>query len=1256
MNDGRRRFRSIIDDLPLRSAIAFALIFGLTVPVAVSAWQQVRSLQETLTRDLDQDHRRIVETLSIGMQAPIWEVRPDIGRPMIDTLMRDQRVTSITVTAPMLPDFLTATAAERRQGTLHNRTAAVVRNGEVIGSVHVEMTAAPVEAEIRRQWRTILLTGAIQLALGLFLIFMLLRLKVLAPIRELLGQSKLLAAGRVDRPFPWLRADELGALGRSFEQTRQALSGLIQDLERRNEDLRAREASLDEQARTLRATLENTSDGITLVDRDLNLVAWNSRFREIFEFPGELLRSGLPIGELHRFDVGRGRYPPHEAATFVERMRSGFRTNAPSSTEIEMIDGKIISIRRQPLPDGGFVTTYAEVTDQVRSQRRADEARKLLEAVMDAVPAFIHVKDRDLCYRMANRRFLDLWGFTAETMAGRRMEDLFGPDVVKTFAERDAEVLATGQPLPLFEWTIEPPRQPPIDVLTTKVPLLDASGAITHIVTVHLDITKRKRAERALRESEELYRLLVDLSPYGVMLHDPHRIVFLNAAGCGMLGLDGVADAVGRHYLDFVIDREKAEVGERIRQIFVTGQPLSQAERRLMTLDGRIIDVGISAVPFERGGRRLALVMFRDVTERKRIELERQRWLQLFQDAIESVPNGFVVFDKDRKLVLCNSAFARIYGHSARDMEGTLMADLLPRFLSQAETVEDLPVAEAANALGIAGETYWFQAGEPIQVGLRDGRWMLVSRHPTAEGGLVCVRTDISELKRMQQALADSEELHRLLVDLSPCGILLHDEEKIVFINPEGCRIFGETDPRTVIGRRYVDFVAPSDREKAAWRLQRTLDGQPALEQAERRFVGRDGRTTIAAVAGLPFMRGGEHLALVMFLDITPIKTAEAEIARQQEVLHQSEKMSALGALLAGVAHELNNPLSVVVGRAIMLEEATLDPASASSITKIRVAAERCARIVRTFLAMARRQEPQRTAVRIDTLIETSLELLGYGLTSAGIRVVKTLPKDLPQTCADPDQLTQVFNNLIINAKQAMAETSGRRELTISAAVDPKEGRILVSFVDTGPGIAADVRPRIFDPYFTTKPAGGGTGIGLAVCRGIVEAHGGEIRLDDSPPGLGATFTLVLPIADGSVQADDTAEPAAPERNGPSRILVVDDEKDVSETLKDILTADGHEVEVSDDGRVALDRLDQCEFDLVISDLIMPGLDGQGLYRELCRRQPATAGRIVFITGDTLSPGAKRFLSESERPVIEKPFVPEDIRRLVREKTALRAR
>ena len=244
---------------------------------------------------------------------------------------------------------------------------------------------------------------------------------------------------------------------------------------------------------------------------------------------------------------------------------------------------------------------------------------------------------------------------------------------------------------------------------------------------------------------------------------------------------------------------------------------------------------------------------------------------------------------------------------------------------------------------------------------------------------------------------------------------------------------------------------------------------------------------------------------------LSTLRDNEQEILRQQAALHQGEKLASMGSLLAGVAHELNNPLSVVVGRAMMLERAATDDATRTGAHKIRNAAERCERIVRTFLAMARQRQQQKALVNLHDVIDASLDVLDYNLQTSGIGVEYDRSADIPELLADADQLHQVFMNLFVNAQQAMTDSAGPRTLHISTRFNSDQQRIEVLVSDTGPGIPDDIRARIFDPYFTTKPTGAGTGVGLSVALGLVQAHAGTLTVDCPATG-GTIFTVSLPL------------------------------------------------------------------------------------------------------------------------------------------------
>jgi two-component system NtrC family sensor kinase len=264
-----------------------------------------------------------------------------------------------------------------------------------------------------------------------------------------------------------------------------------------------------------------------------------------------------------------------------------------------------------------------------------------------------------------------------------------------------------------------------------------------------------------------------------------------------------------------------------------------------------------------------------------------------------------------------------------------------------------------------------------------------------------------------------------------------------------------------------------------------------------------------------------------------------------------------------------------------------------------------------------------------------------------GVELTLDLAPDLPILWADPHQLHQIVLNLLSNAHQAMQQAA-RRHLTISTRFDAPRNRVSLEVTDTGPGIPPEVLPRIFESFFTTKGEGQGTGLGLSLCRRLVEEHGGVIRVE-SPPGRGAVFQVELPVVAPSAEGDRILAGEVPHLIRGKTVLVVDDVPAITAVLADFLGADGHRVDTAPDGALALERLRERPYDLVLSDIKMPDLDGPGLYREIARRYPDLLPRIIFLTGDVLSAEAATFLERTGAPSLSKPFRLEEVRRLTQE-------
>ncbi|MGV3553156.1 PAS domain S-box protein [Rhizobium sp.] len=514
--------------------------------------------------------------------------------------------------------------------------------------------------------------------------------------------------------------------------------------------------------------------------------------------------------------------------------------------------------------------------------------------------------------------------------------------------------------------------------------------------------------------------------------------------------------------------------------------------------------------------------------------------------------------------------------------------------------------------------------------------------------------------------LSLSAALNEAIIRTSLEAIVIIDGEgHVVDFNPAAEKLFGYQRAEA-IGREIGSLIIP-DRHRAAHdagmkRYLASGNSRVIGKRVELEAKTRDGRMVPVELAIADVSVGAKRLFTAHIRDLQPAKAAQFEIERQRDALYQKEKLAALGSLLSGVAHELNNPLSIVLGQAMMLREKVKALPSGEDLydraQKIEMAANRCARIVRTFLAMARQRKAERAYVSIAKVVGDAIELLSYSLRTGGVAVTSDIAADLPETHADADLLHQVLVNLIVNARQALEEKGGDdRRIALRAFLDRAANTIVLEVADNGTGIPASIRNRIFDPFFTTKPQDHGTGIGLAVSRGLVEAHGGTLDLAPQQPAAGATFVVRLPVtqSDGEEPATTGAGVVrVAEETRLAEILVVDDEPELAELISDIVSGMGYRTATAPSGHAAQRLLASGEprFSAILCDIRMPDGDGPGLYDWLAANRPELTRRIAFVTGDTLGPSAGRFLARSGCPVIEKPFTPEDIGGVLKALTA----
>jgi len=434
----------------------------------------------------------------------------------------------------------------------------------------------------------------------------------------------------------------------------------------------------------------------------------------------------------------------------------------------------------------------------------------------------------------------------------------------------------------------------------------------------------------------------------------------------------------------------------------------------------------------------------------------------------------------------------------------------------------------------------------------------------------------------------------------------------------------------------------------ASWNAFKSGDVAPRRDELEVLYPTRRVLERVARPVRNPQGRAVGWLEL--FTDITGERQTET-------TMFHTEKMAALGRLVSGIAHELNNPLTTIMGYAQLLLGHGLSPDQLAEARNVYQEAERSRRIVKNLLYFARENQPERTRVELNEVVERALALRSYELRLENIAVICELAADLPPTMADPFQLQQVVLNLLVNAEQALLEARGKGQVQIrTSSLPAKDGKgkdaklLRLEISDDGPGIAPEIASRIFDPFFTTKPAGVGTGLGLSIVYGIIHQHGGEVSFISSP-GEGAHFTIDLPVVAVSAREKSAAAPsAAPAKPAvhAARVLIVEDEPTVAQLLVDILTEEGHHAEATVDSQEGLMRLSRKTYDLVICDLRMPHLDGREFYEALVLTKNPARSRILFITGDTVARGTQQFLESTGMPHLGKPFLVEEVKLAVR--------
>jgi PAS domain S-box-containing protein len=978
-------------------------------------------------------------------------------------------------------------------------------------------------------------------------------------------------------------------------------------------------------------TLRVLNEGCALFDEDHRLIVSNARYQEINAGVAAFLTPGTHWETVLR-EMARRQIAVHAAgreSAWVDQVISVCEDGG--EIEIARSDGSTTYLKARPTPRGGFIISENDITARRRAENLADASEQMLSTILQASPANLcmsQIGDGEIIYQSPS--CVDLFG-NIETAREQFADPLDRGDFL-------TELLASGR-VDDFPATAQRADGSTFSA-QFSARVIDYRGEEVMVSTA-TDLSDQIAAEQRITEAGMRLRDAIEALSEGFILYDAdERVVMANQRFVEMNAPYADKIRPGVHTSELL--QAAVDTGHIVAADLWMDDYLAELERgeggSHRSFEFQMDDgTWVSSIrrPTREGG---FVITWLDVTEQKNAATALAVVNDRMRDAIDSIDEGFALFDADDRLIMWNKKYEQLNAHVPEmvrvgvrlqeKLEAALLSDSLP------------PKTEMMVRDALENANSRTRGREEFELG--DGSWFAVSRYPTTEGGLVITRLDITEQKQAAADLSRLNDRMRDAIESLDEGFALFDShDRLVTWNSRYAELNEAISEVITEGTTYQEILETAiathnlDDEEAT-EVRASGSRKHGNNRMQFEFESKDGRWF--SISRNPTSEDG---FVITRADITGRKLAEEELARQQQMLHQSEKLSALGELLAGVAHELNNPLSVVVGHALMMEEEIDDPVLLKRTSKISSAAERCSRIVKTFLAMARQRPTKLELTSVNTVIETAVDVAGYGLRSAGVRLETELGVDLPPIKGDADQLAQVLANLIVNAEHALADMGAEGLLTISTRRSRLGDHVVIDVADNGPGIPEKIRARIFEPFFTTKTVGEGTGIGLAFCHRVIATHDGQIAAGVSEAG-GALFTIRLAVAKEAELAAAKQTDTATERG---HVLVVDDEDDVADLITQVLKKDRYTVTKVHSAEAALELL-PGPFDVILSDVNMPGLSGHEFLAEIDRRWPELGDRFGFITGDTMSPGAEQMLALAGKPYLEKPVVPEDLRRL----------
>ena len=883
-----------------------------------------------------------------------------------------------------------------------------------------------------------------------------------------------------------------------------------------------------------------------------------------------------------------------------------------------------------------------EMDERKQAERALGANEANLKSLFNAIPESVFLMDRDGNVLAANATFAERLGRSVEDCLGVPVYTLIPGDLAEQRLKLVSELLRTREPV-----TFEDCRQGRW-IRHSIFPVFDEDRAIIRIVVYAIDITKQKQSDAELRESQERFSNAFTYAASGMALVSLEgRWLKVNSAVCEMLGYNE-EELLARTFQELTVpedlDSDMACVGRML-----AGELSSyHLEKRYYHRQGQVVwaMLGVSLVRGPQGEPAYFISQIQDITDRKKAE-EALRESEFFLREIQKIARlgGWKANPSTDALEWNDGVYDII--EERRDYAPGL-AEGMKYYLP-----EYLPLIKKSLADCLATETPFVveckivtATGKPLWTEIRGLARVTEGEHSSVVGTL----QDITDRKRAELDLLASETRYRRLFESAKDGILILDTGtgQILDVNPFLVELLGFA-PEYFLGKKLWELGLFGDIA-ASEEAFRKLQEEGHIRYENLPLAARDGRRLKVEFVSNVYGVGDATVIQCNIRDISERK-------RLEEQLRQAQKMDAVGQLAGGIAHDFNNLLQVILGNVGLIQRMQAPGAPAwDEVEEVRRAAGRAAELTQQLLAFSRRQTIQPVDADLNELIQGVLKMLRR-LIGERIELCFIPGNPLEMVRADRGQIEQALMNLSVNARDAMPRGGKLTIRTENALMDAAfcrdnpwavEGRhVLVTVTDTGRGMDAAMSARVFEPFFSTKEVGQGTGLGLATVYGIVKQHDGLIHVE-SVPQKGTVFRVYLPVVDHP--AREAREPAKqPVLGGNETILVAEDEPPVLNLIASLLTTVGYNVLTACDGNEAVRVFTERggNVDLAVLDVVMPGLGGREAMEQMRAANPHT--RFLFSSGYSASSIHKDFIIEEGLRLIRKPYRREDLLRAVRE-------